>query len=248
MNNLGAGMLTTPIRAAIDLSFGQLMSVKEHKSLARQIIRTYGHNNKRRSPLSLHLTSVAAARADAPDSLPPEHMLRSWLSPRSPTNLFHLHDDSPSDTWPASEVVWLSPDAEAPLEALDASQVYVIGGLVDRFGTQLHPGAQRATRSPSGMRAHRSVKKGASLTRAQACGAVARRLPVREFASRSDLHPILTGLSVCEILMDVHSGISWEAAFARHVPRRAITRREQEEAKRRAQQQQLVRMEPQDQQ
>ncbi|CAG0888019.1 unnamed protein product, partial [Darwinula stevensoni] len=39
--------------------------------------------------------------------------------------------ESPADIFQCDSLVFLSPDAEAPLECLDSSQVYVIGGLVD---------------------------------------------------------------------------------------------------------------------
>ena len=50
-----------------------------------------------------------------------------------------------ADAWPSSELVWLSPDAEEPLEEeLDAGTVYVVGGLIDRSvakGTSLRAAA-----------------------------------------------------------------------------------------------------------
>ena len=36
------------------------------------------------------------------------------------------------DSYPASALVMLSPDAKQPLEALDPAKVYCVGGLVDR--------------------------------------------------------------------------------------------------------------------
>jgi tRNA (guanine9-N1)-methyltransferase len=40
--------------------------------------------------------------------------------------------DATLDSFPASALVMLSPDAKQPLEALDPAKVYCVGGLVDR--------------------------------------------------------------------------------------------------------------------
>jgi len=112
------------------------------------------------------------------------------------------------ERWP-DEVVWLTPDASEPLLELDPSAVYVIGGLIDR-----------------------SVASQATLRRAEAHRVSARRLPLREFAPRGDVHPILSPLSVVQILGAVHSGESWPEAIARGLPARYVRRREGEEARR----------------
>jgi len=199
--------MQTVFRGAIDLSFGPQMSPREHRSLANQIVRVFGANRKHPNPMELHLTSVAAAREAAPACLPAEHHLRAWLQGEG--GLFHLQDAPACATWPADETVWLSPDAVEPLEDLSPACVYVLGGLIDR-----------------------SVDRGASLTRALEHGAVARRLPLREFAPRADVHPILSLLSCWQMLADVGSGASWEESIARNLPARYLSRREREELQR----------------
>ena len=108
--------------------------------------------------------------------------------------------------WEPEEIVWLSPDAEEPLEAQpERDCIYVVGGLVDR-----------------------SVAKGQTLRRAIDGGARARRLPIREFAPRSDLHPILTLPAVVHVLNEINGGQEWAEAFARAIPQSSIRRREKE--------------------
>ena len=119
-----------------------------------------------------------------------------------------LVQPSAEERWPG-EVVWLTPDASEPLLELDPSAVYVIGGLIDR-----------------------SVASQATLRRAEAHRVSARRLPLREFAPRGDVHPILSPLSVVQILGAVHSGESWPDAIALGLPERYVRRREGEEARR----------------
>ena len=207
-----SNLVSPLIRGAIDLSFSERMAPVEHRSLQQQLIRVFGLSKKHSSPLSLSLTALAAARSAAPACLPAEHHLDAWAnSDLSRSGLFHTHECSAAEVWDSSEVVWLSPDAEEPLTTLDPSCVYVMGGLIDR-----------------------SVLKGATLSCAEQAASRARRLPLREFAPRPDVHPIL-GLPTCwEILCDVNGGASWEDAIAAALPARYITRRAREEEQRSA--------------
>jgi hypothetical protein len=206
MRGVGFTMLDSPgpLRVAIELAFSNKMNPREHSSLAAQLVRVYGLNNKRASPLSLHLTALNAARANAPNCLPPPDHMCAWEE----TGQISLHEQPAGDVWPA-ETVWLSPDADELLTApLSNEVVYVLSGLVDR-----------------------TVAKGASLERARESGAKAvYRLPVREHAPRTDVHPIFSLPTCTQVLADVHGGSSWEEAFAAAVPKRYLHRREREEA------------------
>ena len=182
------------------------MTGHEQKSLAQQLLRCYGANKKHRSPLSLHLTAVGLARSQFPACLPPPEHLARWER----DEFVAIMDPPANALWPGSTLCWLSPDAEETLEApLKDNAVYVLGGLVDR-----------------------SVDKGQSLSRALESGAIARRFPVREFAPRKDVHPILALPACVEILADIHGGASWADAFAAAVPKRYLHRRALEEAQR----------------
>lgn len=207
--------LSTPLRVAVDLSFGECMSAREHRSVLAQLVRIYGNNRKHATPVDLHLSGLDAAPAA---SLPPAEHLEQWEASGSVT----LLRASACDVWAPDEMVWLSPDApqilDVPLQPLQRSgatasapPVLVVGGLVDR-----------------------SVLKGATLQRAVSCGAAARRLPVREHAARKDVHPILTLTACVHVLCEVNGGKGWDEAFAAAIPRRAIQRREREEALREA--------------
>ena len=188
---------TPPLRVAVDLSFGALMNSKEHGQLHRQLLRVYGNNRKHASPLDLHLTGLELA---PPACLPPAEHLGNWDSSVT------LLQQPAASLWEPEEIVWLSPDAEEPLEAQpERDCIYVVGGLVDR-----------------------SVAKGQTLRRAIDGGARARRLPIREFAPRSDLHPILTLPAVVHVLNEINGGQEWAEAFARAIPQSSIRRREKE--------------------
>ena len=90
---------------------------------------------------------------------------------------------------------------------MSCDSVYVLGGLIDR-----------------------TVRSRVSLDRAQQEGAIARRLPLREYAPREDIHPILSLNAVWSILADVHGGSAWEAAIERALPGRYVSRRVRDEA------------------
>tara|TARA_B110001452_G_scaffold265046_1_gene269076 strand:- start:3776 stop:4444 length:669 start_codon:yes stop_codon:yes gene_type:complete len=118
-----AACTTPPIRVAIELSFGALMSPKEHASVSNQIKRAFGHNKAARKPVSLHLTSLSSA-SEYPAMLGSCVGWRSWPDVECIESAAHEH-------WPTN-AVWLSPDAPDALETLSPDDVYVVGGFVDR--------------------------------------------------------------------------------------------------------------------
>ena len=146
--------------------------------MPRQVAKAYSINRNSLNPLDLHLTSLAEGALQLA-TLPNQHW-KSWR--------LHRHAEPATSLWPASSLVWLSPDAGEPLLSLEPECVYVIGGLVDR-----------------------SVQRGATLERAQAEGAQARRLPLPEFASGG--HQVLSLTSTVQILAAVHAGAEWTDAI-----------------------------------
>lgn len=180
-------------RVAVELAFGSLMNEKERKSMARQMLRAYGTNLKAPEPLDLHFTALSSATKH-PDLLCPHWT--TWKGCKT--------SDSPAlGTWPAHQLVWLSPDAEEPLLKLDSEKVYVVGGLIDR-----------------------SVKKNHTLKLANDANIHVMRLPLREYAPVSNVHPILDVVTVVQILASVNSGGSWREALAAHLPKRHMSRRD----------------------
>ena len=188
-------------RVAVECSFASAMNLKEHRSLLNQILRCYGHNKKSRSPLDLHLTGLGVT---PPECLPPPDHLSTWEE----DGRIKLLQPSADVVWRPGELIWLSPDATKTLEAPLSqyrNKVIIIGGLIDK-----------------------SVKKGLTLQRAADHGAEAYRLPVREHAPRSDLHPIMTVTGVIQVLCALEGGATWTESFESVFPNRAIKRRERE--------------------
>ena len=163
--------------------------------MARQMVRSYGNNLKATRPLDLHFTALEQARR-YPDLLG-EHYT-SWDSCK-------WCESTALQTWPRDELVWLTPDADAPLLELNTNDVYVVGGLIDR-----------------------TVIKNHTLNLARDAGVRVARLPLKEFAPISNVHPILDVVTVVQMVAEVHSGAPWAEAIEQHMPVRHIRRRERE--------------------
>lgn len=99
-----------------------------------------------------------------------------------------------------ADVVYLSPDADEPLEEVLASEVYVVGGIVDR-----------------------NLNKGLTLSAAEGGRARAARLPFDEYlpeVSRNDR--VLTVCACVGVLMGIHAGDDWREALQKSVPKRGV--------------------------
>ena len=181
------------LRVALDLSYSEHMNPKEQKSLSRQVARCWGLNRRAALPISLHLTGLARCpRACLPvDEATDSEVVSKWKVHRLAEDVAaaFLHD----------ELVFLSPDADEPLLALDPSKVYVIGGLVDT-----------------------SVIKRASFGKASGLGARCVRLPLAEHAPVAHARLPLTLTSVLDILLTVHAGGTWADAVKHAVAPRLL--------------------------
>lgn len=116
----------------------------------------------------------------------------SWLANRNPLDVFTLFDHR--------QVVYLSPDAEEPLSEVLATEVYVVGGIVDR-----------------------NIDKGLTLAAAKGGGARAVRLPFDEHLP--EVPPGDRVLTVCAcvgVLMSIHAGEDWRQALEKSVPKRSL--------------------------
>jgi tRNA (guanine9-N1)-methyltransferase len=167
------------LRVAFDLSYGGCMSAKEQTSLARQLSRCWGANRRASQPVALHFAGLGTCPAGC---LPPMEDVERWKVHRLSADV--------GDAFSHDELVFLSPDADEPLTALDQRCVYVIGGLVDS-----------------------SVQKHTSLRKARELGIRALRLPLAEHAPSANPRLPLTLTAVLEILLAVHAGATWPNAL-----------------------------------
>jgi Trm5-related predicted tRNA methylase len=105
--------------------------------------------------------------------------------------------DADAEAVPPSKVVYLSPDAEEALTDVESNTVYVIGGIVDL--------------------AARGIAW--SLPRANAVGATARRLPIREHLPNVT-NQILNIDTAMKVLCEKYSGKEWVDALESALPKR----------------------------
>uniref|UniRef100_A0A8C6HMV3 tRNA methyltransferase 10 homolog B n=1 Tax=Mus spicilegus TaxID=10103 RepID=A0A8C6HMV3_MUSSI len=110
-------------RLCIDLSMTQHMSKKELSRLAGQIRRLYGSNKKASRPFWICLTGFSTTSPLYEECLRMNDGFSAYLLDVTEEDCFSL--------FPLETLVYLTPDSEHPLEDIDQSTVYVIGGLVD---------------------------------------------------------------------------------------------------------------------
>ena len=208
-----AAAAPVPLRVAIDCAYDGVMTETERKSLTTQcsIIHGLREQAEHRPHVALAICCGGAPLADGdvgvaragvrdagagPSSL---ELLRAagletwksvaWRSENAPLSLLSLAGVD------AASVVYLSPDAPDVLDALRPSEVYVIGGLVDK-----------------------PKIKGASCRRARELGVRCARLPLTEhlppaLAGRSSMLDALNLNAVFRLLMEWSRGRDWTAAI-----------------------------------
>ncbi|PWA28913.1 hypothetical protein CCH79_00012858, partial [Gambusia affinis] len=141
---------STGRKLCVDLSMTDCMSDKETSRLAGQLRRLYGSNKKATRPFHLFLTDL---REDSRLYRECVRMNDGFLD-----YAMEITEESCLDLFPSESVVYLTPDAQEALQAVDADKVYVLGGLVDE-----------------------SIQKKLSLSRAAELSVRTARLPVDEY-------------------------------------------------------------------
>ncbi|VDO58215.1 unnamed protein product [Haemonchus placei] len=115
------------------------------------------------------------------------------ISPQSFTELFERN-----------RIVYLSPDADEEIEDVEKSDVYVLGGIVDRV-------------------AEKGIPRQASLETAVSEGVRCKKLPLDKYVKWKSGTKFLTLTAVSTILRDVYSsGGDWEFALRKNIPVRNI--------------------------
>ncbi|VDN10058.1 unnamed protein product [Dibothriocephalus latus] len=173
-------------------------TIVERSKFAQQFCRAYGANKSSPEPFSLHLTNFSMNSALGA-------CCREKCSGFENYKI-GFHAVSPAIAFPASKLVYLSPDAHSPLLDIELDTIYVIGGLVDE-----------------------NVRKGVSLAAANAIGTESARLPLQEFGpegwgaenkTKSSALPINIVLS---ILLSYRQHKDWRKALETNLPKRFQT-------------------------
>jgi len=173
------------LRIAIECCFVEMANDRELRSLSRQLAFCIAANKRAPKPGSLHFTSFSGPLREF-----------SVAKMRSDQWLAHQYQASALEIFSKKDIIVLSPDAEDPLEEIDPSKVYLIGGIVDR-----------------------TVKKHITAGFAEEEDLTARRLPLQEHLGRQ---AVLNVNHVAEAILAVHGGETWSEVLERIVPERKL--------------------------
>ena len=168
---------------AFDLgSFGALMHEAECAALAKQLAQVFGYNRQLRAPFRLAACGLGSATHSPIAAALATHAWDRWTLARIPEAPWHAFE--------LSAVVYLSADAEQALQSIGATDVLVIGGLVDYVNT--------------------SDRVGEALRVAEAHGVRTARLPLDDLVSVRKTS--LTCLAVFQILAGFAASGDWATA------------------------------------
>lgn len=184
-------------RVCIDMSFLPTMDKFACSSIVNQLGCVYTRNLDALHPFRVYLNSNSEESNERLKTLICKQKgMNRWVG-------FSTHFDSevfdllPS---PGLPIVYLSPDAEEPLEFVDDKHLYVIGGICDR-----------------------DRKKNITKDKCDKLGIVTRRLPISEYISLNGTK-ILTINCVFSILCSWIETKSWVTALTSNISSRVIVK------------------------
>ncbi|XP_075237296.1 tRNA methyltransferase 10 homolog A isoform X1 [Lycorma delicatula] len=173
------------VTLVIDLSFDDLMSDKDMNKCMKQINRCYCANRSVNNPLQFHVTNLDGV---AKKVISKNDGYKNWD--------VNFHEDSYLNVFNKEDLVYLTSDSDNVIGELDATKVYIIGGIVD----------------------HNSHK---NLCYRIACdqGIAHGRLPLEKYLEMKTRR-VLAINHVFEIMLFVAGGMSWKEAFLKVIPLR----------------------------
>jgi len=177
-------------RVCIDLQFEEFMNTKEMNHLANQLKRVYSSNKASSSPADLHFVCLNKSGET--------YRLCCEKNEGFEHYVVNMDQKAVTEVFDPSEIIYLTPDSENVIDVLEASKVYVIGGLVDD-----------------------SVKKNTSKVFSEQSNLQTGRLPIEEYMTRGETgtyKQILTINQVFDILLQYHESGSWVSALHRNIP------------------------------
>jgi tRNA (guanine9-N1)-methyltransferase len=178
----------------IDLEFGEKMKPNEVSSLVQQVMYCYAANGKAGVPSRMSLTGCTG---DIRKQLEKHSGFNNWLLYKEERSYLEVFEDR------KKELVYLTADSETVLDSLDASKIYIVGGLVDR-----------------------NREKGLTAQKAALQGIATAKLPIAEYMKMLSSQ-VLTVNQVVDILLHYMDRGDWSEALLRAIPPRKRNRTEQ---------------------
>ncbi len=162
-------------RIAVDFSFFSSMVQAEQSSLAKQVRHLYGQIVRAPFPIEMILTSFD----DSVRSLMSKNAgLAKWA--------VKFEEKKFEEIFEKEKIVYLTAESETLIEKFDPTDIYIIGGLVDR-----------------------NRLKGVAYEKARALGLRTARLPISEFLANSkNLRTVITVNQVGEIILQYWQNLS----------------------------------------
>ncbi|KAJ1280798.1 hypothetical protein BS78_04G260500 [Paspalum vaginatum] len=174
-------------KVVLDLEFADLMRPNEIHSLTQQIMYCYAVNGRSANPAHLWLTGCSGEMATHLQRIPGYD---KWTIEKAAKPYLEAFEDRKEN------LVYLTADAEAVLDDLDMSKIYIIGGLVDR-----------------------NRWKGITLKKAAEQGIQSAKLPIGNYLKMSSSQ-VLTVNQVFEIMLKFVETKDWKTAFFHVIPQR----------------------------
>ncbi|AFZ79949.1 hypothetical protein BEWA_027980 [Theileria equi strain WA] len=186
----------------IDCEFEQYASEKEAKSLANQIMQSYGANKRADKPFNLIICGIEEG-GHLDDALGRISGTENWLCQLTYESIESLLDkEGPCEEGKESicgrELTYLSADATDVLESVDSNNVYVIGGIVDR-----------------------NRLNGITYNKAKHLGYSCKRLPIKEHIKLNSSH-VLSVTACINILLHFYKNNDWKLALQESIPKRKL--------------------------
>ena len=116
--------LRSPYSVVLDLEFGDLMTEKESRSMAKQLTYCYSANTKAAVPLCLYFTGLDGEVGEALLKSSPGY--KNWAVRHEEGSYLDALAERKGD------LVYLTADSEHELTEFKPNEVYIIGGIVDK--------------------------------------------------------------------------------------------------------------------
>lgn len=170
---------------------GNIMADREVRSLAQQVLYSYGVNRAAKVPVQLVMTGVDPGCLLDAQLRKVSGYPDSWTGIQITALSLHEFFDC------RASLVYLSSEADTVLETLEPEKVYIIGGIVDR-----------------------NRMKGATKEKADRLGITTARLPIQEHINTGQYSKVLAVNHVFEILVDFQHSQDWKKTLDSCMPGR----------------------------
>lgn len=184
---LSSSLLKQPLRVAIDCSLESTMSDKELHRLVTQFKLCSGLLS---DGVCLHVTGLRSGGRL-------QHSLGT-LWPSHTSHPFCMTETLHHEYFSPAHLIYLSPDSDNTLEAVEQDKVYVLGGVVDL-----------------------TIIKRLTEYHASKAGLVTAKLPVHKYMERTKTASLCLPINqVLGMLLEVYSGRGWGQVLEEYLPKR----------------------------